>query len=144
MKNTFIKKLGVTALAVAIIAIGTSSFTSADETSVSNKKNRPNFSEEKHEQMLEVMQNADYDAWVALLSEKDYIPKAFEVINQDNFPKFVEAWNLKQEAKVKMDQAKAIYEELGFEKMGRKGKKSGRGGHGNRDGQNKGNLNTDA
>ena len=137
MKNTFLKKLGVTALAVTIIAIGTSSFTSADESRV---RNTPKFPEQ-HEKIVEVMKAGDYDAWVALLSECGQNTEALEKINKDNFPKFVEAFNLRQQGLLKMLEAREILEELGIDKMGKRGNKSGRRGNGNRDGQGQENSN---
>ncbi len=122
MKKTFIRNLSVTAFAVAIIAVGTSSFTFADDISKKTPK-----SPDQHEKIVEVMQSGDYDAWVTLLSECGRKTTVLEKINKDNFPKFVEAFNLKQEGREKMQEAKAIYEELGIERVGRGGNKSNRG-----------------
>lgn len=125
-----LKRLGALAIAVAIIAISTASFTSADEEDTSQKG--PKFKmelraemqekmQEIHEQMDEVMENGDYQDWYDLVTQSDKTPPALDVITEENFSRFVEMWKIREEgrqlmeqARLKMEEARAIGEELGL------------------------------
>ena len=79
---------------------------------------RPNFDPEKKAEMQQqkeavhqAIEDGNYQAWAELVEGR---PIA-EVINEDNFDRFVEMHQLKK-------QAKEIVEELGLEKMGKKGR----------------------
>jgi len=47
----------------------------------------PDYSDDRHV----AMQEADYDAWVALMSESGRHPRVLDVVTEENFAKFVEA-----------------------------------------------------
>jgi hypothetical protein len=69
----------------------------------------PNHSLERHQAMMQVFENNDYDAWRELMQDKGRVT---QVINQDNFARFAEAHRLAQEGK--MDEAREIRQELGL------------------------------
>lgn len=136
-KLNTLKRFGALAIAVALIAISTASFTSADEEDAA--KRGPNFNPELHEQMVEVMENGDYQDWYDLINQDGHNPKFAETITEENFSQFVEMWNLRQEgralmlqAREKMEAARAIGEELGLKmpnkRQGNNGVGKGAGG----------------
>lgn len=47
----------------------------------------PNYSEDRHV----MMQEADYDAWVVLMTESGRHPRVLDVVTEENFEIFVEA-----------------------------------------------------
>ena len=53
----------------------------------------PNYSEDRHVAMQEAFDNADYDAWFALMSESSGHSRVLQVVTEDNFATFVEARN---------------------------------------------------
>lgn len=69
----------------------------------------PNYSEERHEAMEEAFENNDYGAWANLMHGKG---KVAQVINEDNFPEFAEAYELMEEGKTA--EAEVIRQELGL------------------------------
>jgi len=69
----------------------------------------PNYSEERHENMLNAFETSDYEAWASLMDGKGRVT---EVINADNFDQFVEAHNLTLEWNI--EEADAIRTELGL------------------------------
>lgn len=73
-------------------------------------KNGPNYTPDFEAQITEVMTNSDYEGWKDLIEEKVGNRRVAEVINKDNFPKFVKAWKLAHEGKIK--EANAIRKEL--------------------------------
>ena len=80
------------------------------------------------------MDNKDYTAWKTLMQERlNNLPevKTMNVVNETNFPKFVEMYNLMQAGKV--TEAKVIRQELGLPDRGQGvGMGFGRGMHGGR------------
>ena len=73
-------------------------------------KKGPNYSQEFESEMTSVMNNMDYDAWKNLVKNK--VGRVDSVITRENFPKFVEAWKLAKEGKIK--EANLIRKELGL------------------------------
>ncbi len=51
----------------------------------------PNFTEERHEQMLKAFENNDYSAWKELMSENGRHPRVLDVVTEENFPTFAAA-----------------------------------------------------
>jgi len=73
-------------------------------------KKGPNYTPEFEQNITEVMTNSDYEGWKDLMEEKVGDSRVTEVITKDNFPKFVEAWKLAHEGKIK--EANVIRKEL--------------------------------
>lgn len=73
-------------------------------------KKGPNYTPEFESQITEVMTSTDYEGWKDLMEEKVGNGRVTEVITKENFPKFVEAWKLAHEGKIK--EANAIRKEL--------------------------------
>jgi len=72
---------------------------------------------ERHEAMMEIFENADYDAWVSMINEKPFAEKFAEKLTQENFDTMVQMHQLKQAGD--MEGARALAEELGWPgKMG--------------------------
>lgn len=69
----------------------------------------PNYSEERHEAMLKVFENKDFEAWKEMMQGRG---RVLEVVNEGNFERFVEAHNLALDGKI--DEARQIREELGL------------------------------
>ena len=73
-------------------------------------KKSPSYNQAFESQMTRVMMNQDYESWRQLvLNETGNIDP---LITKDNFPKFVEAWRLANEGKIK--EANTIRRELGL------------------------------
>ena len=72
----------------------------------------PNYTPERHEEMTKAFENKDYNAWRTLMEQNERKGKILDVVNETNFPKFVEAHNLAQEGKI--EESKAIRQELGL------------------------------
>ena len=97
-------------------------------------KTGPNFTSERHEIIKVALNNNDYNSWKEQMSGKG---RVVELINQDNFAKFAEAYKLSQAG----DKAGAdvIREELGLRTSNGEKIKAGRkGGNGNCGGQGQG------
>lgn len=75
----------------------------------------PNYTAERHEAMETAMEKLDYSAWKDLMNGRGRVT---QVVNADNFAKFVEAHNFAEQGKI--TEANAIRAELGL----------GQGGHG--------------
>lgn len=84
----------------------------------------PNYTEERHEEMTKAFDNNDYNAWKNLMQGKGRVT---QVVNEGNFPRFAEAHRLSLEGKI--DEAKAIRQELGLGLQDGSGKGVG-GGYG--------------
>lgn len=69
----------------------------------------PNYSAERHEAMQEAFANRDYSAWANLMQGRGRVT---EVINEGNFARFAEAHDLAMQGKI--DEAKAVRQELGL------------------------------
>ncbi len=63
-------------------------------------------------QITEAMNNTDYEGWKKLMSENVWRGEPVDIINEDNFPRFVEAWKLAKEGKIR--EANVIRRELGL------------------------------
>ncbi len=72
----------------------------------------PYHTEEKQAEMLKIMQNSDYDAWVKIMSEKNGGKRMLSLINKDNFSQFAKSWILMSEGK--KDEAMEIRKDLGL------------------------------
>jgi len=76
---------------------------------------------QNHEAMMEIFENADYNAWVTLVNERPFAEKFADKFTQENFDNMVQMHELKQSGD--MEGAKALAEELGWPgKMGIGGK----------------------
>ena len=82
------------------------------------RQDKPNFDPEKHQDMIEIFENADYNAWVEMMSEKPFAEKFAEKITQENFDMMVQMHELKQAGD--MEGVRALAEEWGVEKFGKK------------------------
>jgi len=85
----------------------------------------PSYTAERHEAMTQAFENNDYNAWKELMSGKGRVT---QVITEENFARFAEAHQLAQEGK--LDEAKAIRQELGLGLGNRNGDGSGQGNKG--------------
>lgn len=84
----------------------------------------PGYSTERHEAMQKAFEANDYEAWKNLMTGKGRVT---EVINKDNFAKFVEMHKLREEGKT--DEANKIRADLGLG-QGKMGKGDGQRGKG--------------
>lgn len=73
-------------------------------------KNGPNYTPDFEAQITEVLTNKDYNGWKNLVESKVGNGSVGDVITQDNFDKFVEAWKLANDGKIK--EANAIRKAL--------------------------------
>jgi len=87
--------------------------------------------QEMKEQMDQVFEDEDYDAWVALHEDKPMFEESSDLLTQDNFQKMVEAHKLMDAGD--FEDAGALREEMGFPQRGPgKGFGKGFGGEGHR------------
>lgn len=70
----------------------------------------PNYTPDFQAQITEVLSNKDYDGWKDLIEQKVGNNGEAEGVNKDNFDKFVEAWKLANEGKIR--EANALRREL--------------------------------
>lgn len=105
MKKTII---GLGALALIAGAIGLSAKTSLAYQGEANIKG-PNYSAERHEAMIKALETKDYNAWKTLMSSRSRLA---QVVNETNFPKFVQAHELMLQGKTA--EAQEIRQELGL------------------------------
>jgi hypothetical protein len=63
-------------------------------------------------QITEAMNNGDYQGWRKLMSENVWHGDSVDVINEANFPRFVEAWKLAKDGNIR--EANTIRRELGI------------------------------
>ncbi|MCK5415799.1 hypothetical protein KAI92_00035 [Candidatus Parcubacteria bacterium] len=135
-KNSLI--IGGVAALVTLVAVGgfvTSAFAYQGDPNVKS----PNYTPERCEIMTAAFANADYDAWV---EAKGDVAKGriMEVINEENFGKFIEIRNLRLAGDT--EKANELRAELGLGK-GSKGEGHGmRNGDGEKRGGGKGMRNT--
>lgn len=73
-------------------------------------KSGPNYTPEFEAQITEVLSNKDYIGWKDLIENKVGDGAVADTITQDNFDKFVQAWKLAREGKIK--EANSIRREL--------------------------------
>ena len=69
----------------------------------------PDCSAERHEIMTEAFENNDYHTWKEQMQGKGRVS---QVVNEGNFARFAQAHKLAEEGK--LDEAKAIRQELGL------------------------------
>ncbi len=103
-RNTLIMS-GLLALTLGLGVSGTAFAYQGDYT-----KKGPGYSQDFENEMTRVMNSGDYEAWKKLV--KDRAGRVDELITKENFPKFVQAWKLAREGKIK--EANAIRRELGL------------------------------
>ncbi|MFA6251092.1 MAG: hypothetical protein WC603_00470 [Candidatus Paceibacterota bacterium] len=104
MRNKIVMS-GLMALVLGLGVSGTALAYQGDFT-----KKGPNYTPEFEAQITEVMTNKDYDGWKNLIEKKVGSARVTEKITKDNFDKFVEAWKLAKEGKIK--EANTIRREL--------------------------------
>ena len=75
-------------------------------------RNGPNYTPEFEYQITEALTNKDYEGWKSLIEERVGNSKVTEGITKDNFSRFIEAWRLAHEGKIK--EANTIRRELGL------------------------------
>lgn len=85
----------------------------------------PNYSEERHESMIQAFESQDYQAWKELMQGKGRVA---EVVTEENFDRFAEAHRLAQEGKV--EEARQIRQEMGLGMGSRSGPNGGKRGQG--------------
>jgi len=95
--------LGVAAIGGGILTGGVSAYLG------NPNQTGPNYSAERHEAMLKAFENNDYEAWQKLHQGRG---RMGEVVNKDNFEKFVEMRKLMLDGKT--DEADKIRQELGL------------------------------
>ena len=133
MKQESKLRIGVAALiaVIAITGVAVSSFASQGNFNARGH----NYTPEKHKVMTQAFENEDYNAWKDARGETKGRGGMTEVINEENFSKFVEMRELRLAGD--NDGADAIKKELGFECGNHGNLKGGNGGnHGNGDCQN--------
>jgi len=129
------KKILVGALVLAgVITAGvyTASAYQGDYT-----KHGPNYTEERHNEMVKIFENNDYNSWknqmeTMMKDRRGRSGRVLEVVNKDNFAKFIEAHKLGMAGN--REGADKIRVELGLRASDEKG-----GGHGYGKGQGRGN-----
>lgn len=104
-KKTFLK-LGTLALILGSLGVAGIS-TEAYRGDINVKG--PNFSEERHAEMVKALESKDYEAWKNLMQGRGRVT---EVVNKDNFDKFVDAYKLAKNGDI--EGAKKIRQELGL------------------------------
>ncbi|MEM3373822.1 MAG: hypothetical protein QXE31_01245 [Candidatus Woesearchaeota archaeon] len=74
----------------------------------------PNYNEAVHEQLEKAIEEGDYETWIKIRQENNLPTKGkiFQVINKDNFNKYVELHNAVQSND--LEKANAIRAELGL------------------------------
>jgi hypothetical protein len=86
----------------------------------------PDYTVERHEQMEVAFENNDYNAWKELMNSRGRVT---QVINEQNFQRFVEAHKLAEQGDY--DGADKIREELGLRTKNGESKGQGFGNKGN-------------
>ncbi len=133
MKNMF--KMITGSILTLSLLVGSVAVASAFQGDPNEKG--PNFSDERHAEMNEVIESGDYASFKTLLEEDERGGRLLEVVTADNFDTFVKAHNLALSGD--LEGAKELREELGLG-LGLKngqGFKKGNGsgeGRGNRSG----------
>lgn len=124
--------LGILGLAVAgVTAYGVSAYASQGRVGQFG----PNYTPERHEQMLKAFESNDYAAWKNQMGNRG----ATRVVTEQNFARFTQMHNLMLEGKT--DEANAIRTELGLGQGGGRGQGMMNGGQ---RGQNRGGNFVDA
>ncbi len=119
MKKLNKKQLGM--LVLGVLALGGVGYSTAKAYQGDYSKKGPNYSEERHTAMTKAFETNDYQTWKELMGDRK--GRMVELVNEENFPKFVEARKLALEGK--FEEAKALRAELGLGDG--QGKKDGSG-----------------
>jgi len=132
MKTTTKVFGGLTAIVITGVAIaGTTTEAYRGDPNVKG----PAYTEERHEKMEKAFETGDYEAWVKLMEGRG---RVIQVINADNFDRFVEAQKLAKNGQI--EESKAIRAELGLGLKNGSGKGQGQGrGQGKKGGNRGGN-----
>ena len=98
-------------LAAAVGVIATTAIVAGATYAYQGDPNKqcPTYSPERHQSMIEAIDNKDYGAWKELMGDNPVTEK----ITEENFDKFVQARQLMVEGKY--EEAKALREELGLQ-----------------------------
>lgn len=122
MSRKQIISLGAVAVVlVAVIGMSVVSYAASGDDA-SPKKDHSRFdSEEWQEKKAErqnqkefamaAIESGDYQAWLEAVGADS---KVAQIVSEDEFPRLLESYNLMQEAKEKIEQARQIKEGLGF------------------------------
>ena len=94
---------------VAVIVVGVLASSSASAYRGDYSIQGPEYSPERHSEIMEAMEGDDYEAWVKLMENRGRVT---EIINEENFSRFTEARRLAMEGRY--EEADAIREELGL------------------------------
>jgi len=103
-----------------------------------SQRPNPRVAPEIHEQIIAAVESGDYALWLQVHEDNDLPvrPKIAEVINEENFDRFVEMHAAMKSGD--KETAKTIAEELGLEKPLRKGFRQGQRDGSRRKGMRKG------
>ena len=101
-------KLIMSGLMALVLGLGVSGSAFAYQGDFS--RSGPNYTPDFEAQITEVLTNGDYYGWKDLIENKVGDGSVGDVITKDNFDKFVEAWKLAREGKIK--EANSIRREL--------------------------------
>lgn len=107
---------------VATIGISAVSFAANDKASIDTARPRllrDEVRDAKFEAVNSALSKSDYQAWLQAVGADSQQAK---IITADKFPQLVQAHQLQQEARTKMEQARQIREDLGLKgPQGQKG-----------------------
>lgn len=123
MKYRLITAVALTVGILGVIAMngGLSEAYRGDYTAVG-----PNHTEERHTAIETAMNNSDYEAWKALMTEDGRTPGILRKIDTaEEFQKFAEAYRLGKAGKT--EEAQALRAELGLRNGQGKGQGQGKG-----------------
>jgi len=90
----------------------------ADKLSPEEREAKKKEWEQKKEEIMHALENGDYQAWLEAVGADSL---AAQEVTEEEFPRLLEAHQLMNEAKEKIEQAKQIKEEIGLP-MGPKNK----------------------
>lgn len=116
---------GISALGLALVgSAAVQAYTGPSGQNNTSMTGR-NFDSERHAQMQEIFETTDFTTWKDLISKTPRGESLLEVVNEDNFSKFVEMQKLLRSGD--RAGAEAIRAELGLPEMGPKNATMGRG-----------------
>jgi hypothetical protein len=102
-------RTAILVLSLAVVVIGSFAFSSAMAYQGNYSESGPNCSPDRHEAMMQAMDNNDYQAWNELMAGRGRVS---QVVKADNFARFAEAHRLAQAGDV--EGADTIRQELGL------------------------------
>lgn len=102
-------------LAALVLGFGSYTFAFFDNGDVDMRK-VPKEMQERHEQMAQILETKDYNAWKEMIDSK---PRITDIITEDNFDKFVKMHELRMNGD--NEGAKVVAEELGLNNFGPRG-----------------------